>query len=77
VTNPSPDASPLQGTWSLPMSMAEIANRLGNMTPDAARRLLARTGIVRISRKKWRVRLDTLDRTLRHRVETGRPLTGE
>lgn len=64
----------LGGIWSLPMSMAEIANRLGNMCPDAARRLLVASGLIRISRKRWRVRLDTLDLTLRHRIETGRPL---
>jgi len=65
--------SPLPGTWSLPMSMREAASRLGNMHPDTARRLLEPTGLIRISRKLWRVNLSSLDYTLRYRIEHGRP----
>lgn len=61
------------GEWSLPMSMTEVATRMGNMAPATARAVLQRTGLRRISRKLVSVRLDTLDIGLRTRVEQGRP----
>jgi len=68
----NPQPGPLQGHWSLPFSMTEIASRLGNMDPRAAMLLLTPTGLLRVSRKLWRVRLDTLDYGLRYRIEHGR-----
>ena len=70
---PSTPSGLSEGEWSLPMSMTEIASRLGNMHPQTSKCLLTRTGLIRISRKQWRVRLDTLDHALRYRIEHGRP----
>ncbi|MCC6678636.1 MAG: hypothetical protein IT436_15995 [Phycisphaerales bacterium] len=63
----------IEGEWSLPMSLTEIANRLKNMSSRQAKRFLEPTGLIRLSRKRWRVRLDTLDKLTRYLIEHGRP----
>jgi hypothetical protein len=70
VVDPPP---PPEGEWSLPASLTDFANRLGNMTTDKARTFLERTGLRKVSRQQWQVRLDTLDTRTRHLIVHGRP----
>ncbi|MBM4032823.1 MAG: hypothetical protein FJ291_13685 [Planctomycetes bacterium] len=63
-----------EGELSLPMSLREIASRLGNMGVDKCRSNLEGKGaLVRESRQQWRVDYSKLDKTMRERIRTGRP----
>jgi hypothetical protein len=58
------------------MTMAEIARRL-DLDPRTAQEELAETGLQRVSREKWKVRLDTLRPTRRRQVQTRPRKTAE
>jgi hypothetical protein len=62
--------------WYGPMTMAEIARRL-DLDPRTAQEELAETGLQRVSRQKWKVRLDTLPATQRKKVQTRPRKTAE
>jgi len=60
---------------SLPMSLTEMSNRLGNMSPEKFKEVaLNHWGLTNLSRQKWQVRLDLMDKGTRHRIEHGKPL---
>ncbi|MBM4040929.1 MAG: hypothetical protein FJ290_20715 [Planctomycetes bacterium] len=61
------------GEWSLPMSLNEFASRLGNMGRDKCKRFLETSGLRRLGRQQWQVRLDRMDKRTRALIETGRP----
>lgn len=56
--------------WLRPMSLADLANRLGNITTDKARTILKEYGLKNAgNRQTWTVRLDTMPANLRARLE--------
>ena len=55
--------------WYIPMAMAEIARRL-ELDARTAQDHLAKTGLWRLSRQQWQVRLDTLPPNMRKKVTT-------
>ena len=62
---------PPEGEWSLPMSLTEMATRLG--LPVQKFKVFAEMhGLLRLTRKLWLVRLDRMDAATRCRIETGR-----
>jgi len=62
--------------WYGPMTMAEIARRL-DLDSRTAQEELAKTGLWRVGRQKWKVRLDTLPPTPRKKVQTRPRKTAE
>ena len=70
----TPKLVPPEGECSDPMSLTEMANRLGNMDPRKFKALAEKEwGLKRLSRQKWQVRLDKMDKRTRHKIEHGRP----
>ena len=59
--------------YSVPMSLADMANRLDNMDSRKFKTLAENNwGLERRTRKTWVVRLDMMDANTRRKVETGR-----
>jgi hypothetical protein len=70
---PLPVAAQTQtdGEWSHPMTLKELATKLGNLTIDKARPTLKRYGLRKAGgRQSWEVRLDTMPRNVRAKFET-------
>ncbi len=66
---------PPEAERSNPLSLAVMANRLGNMRPEKFKEIaLENWGLKRITRQTWTVRLDLMDGNTRHKIEHGKPL---
>jgi len=58
-----------EGDWSLPFSLASLANALGNMDYRKVRTILRLTGLHKTNRQLWSARLDTLPTNYRTAIE--------
>jgi len=77
LMNPAEAAtdSPTTGEWLTPVSLIDIANRLGNIGLQKARTMLKRYGLKPAgNRQLWTVRLDTMPTNIRSKLErAGQP----
>ena len=66
---------PPEARRCVPMSLVEMATRLGNMPPAKFKQIAeAMWGLQRLTRQRWTVRLDLMDTATAHRIERGRPI---
>jgi hypothetical protein len=69
VVRPGP-ATPPEGAWLLPMSLQDIANRLGNVGLSKAKSMLMPYDLKNAgNRQLWTCRLDTMPKNMRERLE--------
>ena len=69
----SSHATTPEGEWSVPLSLTEMENRLGNIEVRTFKRLAEKKwNLQQVSRQKWLVRLDLMDSNTRRKIEHGR-----
>lgn len=65
--------TPPEGEWLIETSLADIANRLGNIDPRSAKKMLMVYGLKRGgNRQRWTVRLDGMPKNFRDKLTEGR-----
>jgi hypothetical protein len=65
-----PSGLPPEGEWSCPMSLADMAVRLNNMTQYSFKKFAQGHGLrMAGSRQKWQIRLDRMDKATRQKLE--------
>lgn len=71
---PTPPAPPMEGNWLIPTTLADMANRLGNVGTKKLRTMLLPYQLRQHgeNRQLWTVRLDDMPTNIREKLERGR-----